>query len=381
MADFIPKKKLKGTNPLPWINGSIINLIKKKDSIRKILKQRASSVLREKFRSLRSEIKRRLCECREAFFADMESNLKLNLKRFWSILKVKSKHKNIPETITMATSDNSRVKASTPREVAELFNQYFVLVFASDQGTPAPDRENGQLPDSGLFLADVILSVSEVELTLLNLDASKASGPDELPAKILKETAEVIAPSLTQLFNKSLRLGCLPEDWKLANIVPVFKKDNKEQAENYRPISLLSIVSKVIERCLFNTIRDHVFNLISACQHGFRAKRSSVTQLVEVLDQIGTKLDRGGQVDIIYLDMSKAFDTVKPRKTPKEATPVWFLGEPANIARILPAQSIPASDYIGCNIKPLTCNFRGPTGIDPRPHIVPSVCELLAKCC
>ena len=75
MADFIPKKKLKGSNPLPWINGSIINLIKKKDSIRKKLKQRPSSVLSEKFRSLRSEIKRRLRECREAFFADMDQTI------------------------------------------------------------------------------------------------------------------------------------------------------------------------------------------------------------------------------------------------------------------------------------------------------------------
>ena len=64
-----------------------------------------------------------------------------------------------------------------------------------------------------------------------------------------------------------------------------------------------------MERCLFNAIEDHVFNLISAFQHGFIAEQSCVIQLVEVLDQIGTKLDRGGQVDIIYLDMSKAFDT------------------------------------------------------------------------
>ena len=87
-------------------------------------------------------------------------------------------------------------------------------------------------------------------------------------------------------------MGCLPEDWKLANIFPVFKKDNKEQAENYRPISLLSIVPRV------TAIRDHVVNLISACQHGFIAERSCVTQLVEVLDQIGTKLDRGVQVEL-----------------------------------------------------------------------------------
>ena len=109
-------------------------------------------------------------------------------------------------------------------------------------------------------------------------------------------------------------MGCIPEDWKLANIVPVFKKDNKEKGENYRPISLLSAVSKVMERCLFIAIRDHVFNLIRACQHGFIAERSCATQLVEVLDQIGTKLDRGRQVNIIYLDMSKAFDTVNHAK-------------------------------------------------------------------
>ena len=92
------------------------------------------------------------------------------------VLKVKSKHQNVPGTITMATNDNSRVKASTPSEVAELFNQYFVSVFVSDQRTPAPERENSQLPDSDPFLTDVILSVSEVELILLNLDASIATG-------------------------------------------------------------------------------------------------------------------------------------------------------------------------------------------------------------
>ena len=69
-----------------------------------------------------------------------------------------------------------------------------------------------------------------------------------------------------------------------------------------------------MERCIFNAIRDHVFNLISACQHGFMADRSCVAQLVEGLDHIDAKLDRGGQVDIIYLDMSKAFDNVNPEK-------------------------------------------------------------------
>ena len=92
-------------------------------------------------------------------------------------------------------------------------------------------------------------------------------------------------------------------------MVPVFKKDSKERAENYRPISLLYLVSKVMERCVFNSIKDHVYSLIDSSQHGFITGRSCVTQLVEleVLDFIGSQLDNGGRVDVIYLDMSKAF--------------------------------------------------------------------------
>lgn len=149
---------------------------------------------------------------------------------------------------------------------------------------------------------------------LTNLDTNKATGPDEIPTRIRKETAQEIAPSLCDLFNKSLRLGILPSDWKLANVVPVFKKENKEHVENYRPISLLHIVSKVMKRCLFNSIKDYVFSLIAKCQHGFVKGRSCVTQLVEVLDYIGAQLDNGGQVDTVYFDMSKAFDKVSHPK-------------------------------------------------------------------
>ena len=112
------------------------------------------------------------------------------------------------------------------------------------------------------------------------------------------------------MFNKSLHQGALPQEWKLANVVPVYKKGEKQHAENYRHISLLSIVSKVLERCIFNKIKEHLFHLINPCQHGFITKRSCVTNLVEALEYIGSQLDSGGQIDIIYLDMSKAFDKV-----------------------------------------------------------------------
>ena len=145
---------------------------------------------------------------------------------------------------------------------------------------------------------------------LQHLDVNKATGPDGIAPRLLKETAQQIAPSLSQLFNKSLACGVVPDDWKLANIVPVFKRGKKGHVENYHPISLLSLVSKAMEQCVLNKIREHLLVLINAVQHGFLPGKSCATQLLEVLDYIGSLLDAGKQTDVIYMDMSKAFDKV-----------------------------------------------------------------------
>ena len=201
----------------------------------------------------------------------MESQLKCNPKHFWSTLKLKSKHRGIPEVISMATGasgdpadDGRRIQSSSPTEIADLFNRYFMSVFTSDPVTCKSVDEEDAGPNVDLTLSDLTLTVTQVLDVLANLDASKATGPDEIPARILKETAHEIAPSLCELFNKSLRLGSVPTDWKLANVVPVFKKDSKEHAKNYRPISLLCLVSKVMECCVFNSIKDCVYSLIDS---------------------------------------------------------------------------------------------------------------------
>jgi hypothetical protein len=112
------------------------------------------------------------------------------------------------------------------------------------------------------------------------------------------------------LFNHSLRIGRFPAEWKNADITPVHKKDNKEPAENYRPISLLPIVSKVMEWCVCHRLYAHVSHLITSLQHGFMRNRSCVTQLLSVLHSIGKSLDQNIQTDILYLDFAKAFDCV-----------------------------------------------------------------------
>ena len=214
-----------------------------------------------------------------------------------------NKDNNIPSP---ENTTNSR-SASTPPEVAELFNEHFASVFSQRTLDDPPPL---QTTSPGQALTDVILTTKEVLEALSSLDTNKASGPDGITSRLLKETAEQIAPSLTQLFNQSLSCGTVPDNWKLANVVPVYKKGNKTHVENYRPISLLSIVSKVLERCVITKIRDHLLTFVNDAQHGFRPGRSCTTQLLEVLNFIGALLDAGKQTDVVYLDMSKAFDKV-----------------------------------------------------------------------
>ncbi|CAB4025653.1 Hypothetical predicted protein, partial [Paramuricea clavata] len=150
-----------------------------------------------------------------------------------------------------------------------------------------------------------------VAAALRSRDANKATGPDESSARLLKETAEQISPTLSLFYNKSLQTCVSPEECKLANIVPIHKKDDKDHVENYRAIFLVSIISNVLERRVLIRLRDHLLLMLDSAQHGFIPGKSCMTQLVKVIDYIGSLGDSGKHTDVIYLDMSKAFDKVQ----------------------------------------------------------------------
>ena len=123
---------------------------------------------------------------------------------------MKSKHRNVPEVISTIAEDGSRFLATSPSEIVKTFNQYFVSVFTQDADICRPDSVD-EIPADPV-LCDLTLTTNQVLAVLSGLNVKKACGPDELPARILRETAHEIAPSLCELFNKSLRLGSLPID-------------------------------------------------------------------------------------------------------------------------------------------------------------------------
>ena len=160
-------------------------------------------------------------------------------------------------------------------------------------------------------LPAVNFSTQEAYTLLNKLDVHKAYGTDNLSPHILKQCASHLSPSLAILFTLSLKTGKVPSQWKASNVVPpIFKKGDKGNIENYRPVSLLSCVSKIMERCIFNHMYPIVEPSLSKAQHGFMRNKSCTTQLLDMYHTIGSVLYASGQTDIIYLDFSKAFDSV-----------------------------------------------------------------------
>ena len=165
-----------------------------------------------------------------------------------------------------------------------------------------------QVPD----IPDVDIQIEGVIKLLQELDSHKATGPDSIPANLLKQTAMQTAPLLALIFKASVVRGKLPDDWKLAYITPIFKKGNRRLAANYRPISLTSICCKVLEHILHSSIFTHLERHKVLCeqQHGFCSGRSCETQLLGTVHNFATCLNNGGHIDALFLDMAKAFDKV-----------------------------------------------------------------------
>ena len=165
-------------------------------------------------------------------------------------------------------------------------------------------------------LEELEITNETVEKSLSSMKAEKSQGPDMIHPRILKETSSQIIEQLTKLFRQSLDEAKLPEDWKKANVTALFKSGERKLPENYRPISLTSVVCKLMERIIRNKIVDHMEsnNLFAKQQHGFRAGRSCTTQLLEFMEEVTEAIDRGEEVDVIYLDFANAFDKVPHKR-------------------------------------------------------------------
>ena len=161
-------------------------------------------------------------------------------------------------------------------------------------------------------MPDIVVTTEGVARLLHGLNPNKATGPEDIPARILQLTANEIAPALQIIFQKSLDTGKLPLSWSQANSALIFKKGDRSLPSNYRPISLTSICCKILEHIIFTNIMNHFdyHSVLTDRKHGFRSKHSTESQLIITTHDLAQSLNNKLQVDMIIMDFSKAFDTV-----------------------------------------------------------------------
>jgi hypothetical protein len=167
----------------------------------------------------------------------------------------------------------------------------------------------------GNFTSDnVICSVDEIISSLSGIKPDAATGPDRIPAIVLRSCSSAIAPSLCSLFNNLLERGSVPKEWKQANITPIHKKGDKKEIANYRPISITSLLSKCLERVVTSRLLNHMRGngFMNDNQHGFIPGKSCTTLLSSLLDDCNAGLNKRAvkQIDVVTLDWAKAFDSI-----------------------------------------------------------------------
>ena len=302
--EYIPKHCIKNSYDHPWIDKELLQLIRRKNTQRKKLKKFPNQVNVDKYKNLRRLTKQLIKKKKKNYSGKLAESLHENPRRFWAVVKHSTANR---KNITILK--NGQSYSTDKCEMANILNKYFHSVFSpkdSDVFATSPSP----LTSSTHELSDIQLTEAEVISVLRNLDPRKAYGPDNIPNRLLVELAYVIGPSLCELFNMSLALGEVPCKWKEANITPAFKREDPTLAMNYRPISLLCTLSKVLERCVYNHCYHHLEPRIYDLQHGFMRGKCTTTQLLEVYHCILDSVASGKQVDAIYLDLSKAFDKV-----------------------------------------------------------------------
>ncbi|CAB4029666.1 Hypothetical predicted protein, partial [Paramuricea clavata] len=153
---------------------------------------------------------------------------------------------------------------------------------------------------------------SAVFVLLSKLSRSKATGLDKISSRLLRECSDLIAESLSYIFNRSIVSGVFPDEWKHAKVVPIHKQGKRNCPDNYRPISIVSVVAKVFERIIYDQL--YLFlsenSLLTNCQSGFRGLHSTVTALLEAANDWAYNIDHGSVNAVLFLDFRKAFDTV-----------------------------------------------------------------------
>ena len=305
---YIPSKIVNPRKSAPWFSNHLKSLSRKKKSLYKKCKRTGASRHVINYRNFCQFYKREIQQTKVRYERNKFLDRTRSKRAFFSYLDSKTKNRaNIPNL----QSDTGILKSD--QDKANAFMNQFSSVYTPD---------NNQVPSFPQVLPEnslnnINITEQDVFLAMSSLAGKKSCGPDQIYTHFLYNTRAHLTRPFYLLFMASLITAQIPDDWKEAHVVPVYKR-NKRPAipSSYRPISLTSVTCKLLESIVLKKLINY-FNaegITFNCQHGFMSGRSTLTNLLETLNDITNLVNDFNSVDIVYLDVRKAFDSVSHQK-------------------------------------------------------------------
>ena len=299
---FTPRRLIKPDYHKKWFSPSLLPLLNQKKAAWNNLRTHSTPAAWRHYKFARNTFNRALrrqkWEHAKSTAAEI-NEARFNPRLFWRLANSQLCRGKSDASPSLIINDKP---SADPKIIAAEFNR----CFASKCSVGDPTR---QLPAfgsrTGAKLANIKFKACTVYKMLKDLDPSTATGPDDIPASVLKNCAAAIASPLAELFHRSFRAGVVPCGWKRANVTPVHKKGSKSEISNYRPISLLPIVSKIMEKIINDKLVRYleINNLLHPSQFGFRKQRSTMQALLTITQAAEDALDAGEEYRIVSLDI------------------------------------------------------------------------------
>ena len=314
---------IKKANITPWASQSVLEAIKeKRQSWWRWIASKSPTAL-NKYRDARKQTARICKAAKLKFEEDLVAKARDDPKLLYDYIRNKQA---VPDRIH-ALTDTDGMLNTDDNAICRILNSSFHAVFTKEPPGELPnfsDRKN-----MTYFNDDYMFSIHDISRRLSELDVNKSTGPDGIHPRVLKNCAEATSITLTLVFRRSFDEGIVPELFKQANVQPIFKCGDKHDPMNYRPISLTSIPCKVMESVIRERMINHLNSqeLLSPDQHGFINNKSCVTNLLESYDIMSSAMANGSQVDVVYTDFAKAFDTVPRRRLIRKLNAYGFQGK------------------------------------------------------
>ena len=297
----------------PWITKGLLNKTHRRDLIKKKAISSNDHEMWEQFKCARNQANNAIKQAKKRYFSDNLKVSKGNPRKTWNLInELTSRNTSKSTNILEIQVDNRTI--SSPGDMAEAFNDHFTNI-GQVLAQEVPSAEVN--PEFYLSHTDKAFHLKTPSLDVVfnllrNIDEKKATGLDMIPSKLLKMAASIVTPSLTAIFTKSIITGIYPTEWKMARVTPVFKKGEKSDLNNYRPISVIPVVSNVFEKIVYDQLYQYLNDnqLLSSCQSGFRSLHSTLTALLEATNSWSVSIDNGFLNGVVFIDLKKAFDTI-----------------------------------------------------------------------